>query len=131
MLRKFVIAAVIAILFAGPTLTADKDKDKKKKGRKGPQLPGGKITKVEGDKITIAARKKGATTAKVYTITKDTKFVAHKGKQKKDLTADEAKGRLKPGTRVRVEAGADGKIKVLHLGSGKPAKKPKTPKDKK
>jgi hypothetical protein len=124
MSRKFAGAVVVVILVAGLSLAAKDSKRAKGKSKH----PRGKITKVEGSKITVAVGRRGATTDKTYTLTPTTKYVSHNGKEKKELKADEAKGLLKAGTRVRIEADDKGNVQTLHFGKGKKAKKTKNPK---
>ena len=120
MLRNFVSAFVVVIMIAGVSPAKDK------KPGKGKHRPHGKIVKVDGNKLTLSVGKKK--TDKTFTLTGDTKYVTGKGKNKKDLKADEAKAMLKPGVRVGFDATEDGNIKTLHIGKAKGPKKPKADK---
>ncbi len=122
MLRQFVSAAVIVVLLAGLSQAA---KDKKPGRRKKPH---GRVVKVEGDKITVAMGKKTARTEKTFTLKKDTKFITGKRKNRKVLTPEEGRKLLTPGVHVRLDAGADGMVNSIHIGSAKKAKKTKADK---
>jgi hypothetical protein len=125
MLRRFVSSAIALVLVFAVASTADAQG--KGKGKKSKAVAG-KITKVEGDKITVAVKVKKETQDKTFTLTKDTKFFDGK-------TAITDEGKLSQfkktvlveGTRVRIEADKDGNVTKLT----KPAprtKKPKTDK---
>jgi hypothetical protein len=119
MLRKFVSAVVVVVMLAGLAHAAkDKKAGKKRK-------PHGRVVKVEGEKLTVAMGKKGAKTEKTFTLKKDTKFVTGKRKNKKELTPEEGRKQLTAGVRVRLDAGADGMVNTVHIGSAKKAKKTK------
>jgi hypothetical protein len=122
MLRTFVSAVVVVVMLAGLAHAAkDKKPGKKRK-------PHGRVVKVEGEKITVAMGRKKNRTEKTFTLKKDTKFVTGKGKNKKELTPEEGRKQLTQGVRVAIDAGDDGMVNTVRIGSAKKAKKTKADK---
>jgi hypothetical protein len=124
MLRKFVSSAMALVLVFAVASTADAQA-KKGKGKKAKGTVG-KITKVDGDKITVAVKvKKGETEDKTFTLTSTTKFF-----DGKTAVTDEGKlsqfkkSVLTVGTVVRIQADKSGNVTTLT----KPAPGKKKPK---
>jgi hypothetical protein len=129
MLRKFVAAAITLVLVVGVAVAQKQDKGGKGgKGNKGPRAQVGKITKIDGDKITVAVRKgKKETEDKTFTLTKDTKYMQGRKQITESDKIKEFKATvLKVGGTVRVQADADGNVKTISKAGG--GKKPKTDK---
>ena len=127
MLRARVGAWMLLVVVAALAQPAAGQKGKKS-GRKAP-LPRFAIVEVEGDEVRVVslkARKKSRLPprAKRLTLTADTRYVLHSKGKTTPLTAEQGKERLTQGTKIRVETDAEGKVKVVHLGSGKKARLP-------
>ena len=116
---------VVVVALAQP---AAAQKPKKSAGKA--PLPRFKVVEVEGDEvrvISLKARKKSKLPprAKRLLLSGETRYVLHSKGKTTTLTPEQGKERLKQGTKIRVETDAEGKVKVVHLGSGKKAKRPK------
>jgi hypothetical protein len=110
MLRKFASVAVALVLVFAVASVADAQG----KGKKG-KATTGKITKVEGDKLTVAVKgkNKGETEEKTFTLTTDTKFMDGKTEITDAAKVSEFKKGLKEGTAVRFQADKDGNVKSI------------------
>lgn len=127
MLRAHVRAgvALIVALILVPAAPGQKEgKTPEKKER----LPRYTILKFEGGKLTVVGSRKGPGGKKVQgdertlTVADDTRYVLHSKGKRTTLPAEEGKKRLTKGARIRVEADAAGKVKVVYLGVRKKAK---------
>ena len=113
MFRTFVCAAV-ALLMVGGSVMAQQQR------QRGQRPQAGQVVKMEGDKVTVSIGRGDNAMEKTFTLTSDTKYLSREGQgAPKELKADEAKDKMKKGTRVAIVAGEDGKVKTLTFGGGR------------
>jgi hypothetical protein len=111
MLRTFFCAVLALLMVTGLVMAQGK-------GKKNKPVTG-KVTKLEGDTLTVSVKVKKETSDKTFTLTPDTKFASNEGGEKKDLSATDARAKLKAGTTVQVQADETGKVQTLTFGTAK------------